>query len=186
MTAPQELRTARLLLRSLEPGDVPALVRLTGAREIAAMTTRIPHPYREQDALDFLAQAHQEFADGRSISFGITILPVGELCGGVRLDLTPDHRRAELGYWIGVPFWSRGYATEAATAVVAFGFDTLGLHKIYAHHFGGNAGSKRVLEKIGMRHEGHLPQHVVKWDRFIDLEIYGLLASDFRGLKKET
>ncbi len=128
MTAPQELRTARLMLRSLEPGDVPALVRLAGAREIAAMTTRIPHPHAEQDALDFLAQAQEEFRDGRSISFAITILPTGELCGGMRLDLTPEHRRAELGYWIGLPFWGRGYATEAATAVVAFGFDTLGLN----------------------------------------------------------
>ena len=185
-TAPQELRTARLLLRSLEMGDVPALVRLVGAREIAAMTTRIPHPYSEQDALDFLAQAHEEFRDGRSISFAITISPAGELCGGIRLDLTPEHRRAEPGYWIGVPYWGRGYATEAATAVVAFGFDTLGLHRIYAHHFGGNTGSQSVLEKIGMRHEGHIPQHVLKWDHYIDLEIYGLLASDFRGRKKES
>jgi RimJ/RimL family protein N-acetyltransferase len=185
-TAAQELRTARLLLRSLETGDVPALVRLTGAREIAAMTTRIPHPYSEQDARNFLLQAHEEFRDGRSISFAITILPAGELCGGIRLDLTPEHQRAELGYWIGVPFWGRGFATEAATAVVAFGFDTLRLHRIHAHHFGGNTASQRVLEKIGMRHEGHIPQHVLKWDRFIDLEIYGLLAADFRGRKKET
>ena len=183
MTAPQELRTARLLLRSLEPADVPALVQLAGAREIAAMTTRIPHPYSEQDARNFLAQAHEEFLGGRSISFAITILPAGELCGGMRLDLTLEHRRAELGYWIGGPFWGRGYATEAAIAVVAFGFDTLGLHRIYAHHFGGNTASQRVLEKIGMRHEGHLPQHVVKWDRLIDLEIYGLLAADFQRRK---
>ena len=180
MTAPQELRTARLLLRSLERGDIPAIVRLAGAREVAAMTTRIPHPYTEAEARSYLSQAEEEFRSGRWIIFAITHVAGGELCGSIGFTLAPEHRRAELGYWIGVPFWGKGFATEAATAVVAFGFNTLGLHRIHAHHFGGNSASRRVLEKIGMRHEGRFREHVHKWDRFIDLENYGLLASEFR------
>jgi [ribosomal protein S5]-alanine N-acetyltransferase len=180
MTAPQELRTTRLVLRSFERGDIPAIVRLAGAREIAATTINIPHPYTENDAQGFLAHADEEFRAGRSVSHAVTILQGGELCGSVGLTLTPTHERAELGYWIGVPYWGRGFATEAASAVIMFGFETLKLHRIYAHHFAENHASRRVLEKIGMRHEGRSPQHVRKWNRFVDVENYGLLASEFR------
>jgi [ribosomal protein S5]-alanine N-acetyltransferase len=183
MTAPQELRTSRLLLRSLEPQDIPALVRLAGAREIAATTLNIPHPYTEDDARNFLAHGDEEFRAGRSAIFAITILTGSELCGAVGLTIAPMHSRAELGYWIGVPYWGRGFATEAASAVLAFGFETLGLHRIHAHHFAGNAASRRVLEKIGMRQEGHSSEHIRKRDRFIDVENYGLLAAEFRGGK---
>lgn len=179
MTAPHELKTARLLLRPLEQTDIPAIVRLAGAREIASMTANIPHPYTEQDARDFLARASEEFRAGRSVSFAICVSPARELCGGMGLNITPAHRHAELGYWIGVPFWRNGYATEAARAVAAFGFETLALHRIYAFHFAGNAASGRVLEKIGMSREGRSREHVKKWDRFIDLENYGLLKSEF-------
>lgn len=180
MTAPRELRTARLLLRPLEREDVPAIVRFAGAKEIAATTLKIPHPYAEDDACTFLAQANEEFREGRSVSFAISISPGRELCGAVGLHIENLHRHAELGYWVGVPFWGRGFATEAASAAVAFGFDTLGLNRIYAHHFAENTASGRVLEKIGMRREGRSRRHIRKWDQFVDLENYGLLAEEFR------
>jgi ribosomal-protein-alanine N-acetyltransferase len=183
MTALQELRTSRLLLRSLQGEDIPAIVRLAGAREIAATTAGIPHPYSEDDGQRFLAQAEEDFRSGRSIFFAVTISPEYELCGGVGLDLAMPHRRAELGYWIGVPFWGHGFATEAALAAVAFGFDILELHRIYAFHFAGNIASQRVLEKIGMRREGHSRQHIYKRGQFIDVENYGMLASEFIGGK---
>jgi RimJ/RimL family protein N-acetyltransferase len=180
MTALQELRTARLLLRSFEREDVPAIVRLAGAKEIAATTLNIPHPYAEDDALSFLAKASEDFRAGRAVSFAISISPRRELCGAVGLNIASTHCHAELGYWIGVPFWGKGYATEAASAVVAFGFNTLRLHRIYAHHFSGNTASQRVLEKIGLHHEGRFRQHIQKWDQFIDIENYGMLEEEFR------
>jgi RimJ/RimL family protein N-acetyltransferase len=183
MTAPQELRTARLLLRSFERGDIPAIVRLAGAREISATTLRIPYPYSEPDAENFIAQMDGECQAGHSATFAVTILRGGELCGAVGFAIESVHQHAELGYWIGVPYWGRGFATEAASAVVTFGFETLKLHRIYAHHFAENHASRRVLEKIGMRHEGRSRQHVRKWNRFVDVENYGLLASEFRGEK---
>jgi [ribosomal protein S5]-alanine N-acetyltransferase len=181
MTAPQELRTTRLLLRSLEREDVPALVRLAGAREISATTLNIPHPYAEVDALTYLAKADEDFRAGRSVSFAIAIPPGREISGGVGLVLADAHQHAELGYWIGVPYWGKGYATEAARAVVEFGFGTLRLNRIFAHHFAGNTGSQLVLEKIGMRHEGKFRKHIRKWDQFVDIENYGLLAEEFRS-----
>ena len=75
MTAPQELRTPRLLLRSIERDDVPNIVRLAGAREVAATTLQIPHPYAENDAVTFLAKAGEDFLAGRSVVFAITLPP---------------------------------------------------------------------------------------------------------------
>ena len=180
MTAPQELRTARLLLRSLEREDVPAIVRLAGAREVAATTLNIPHPYADGDALSFLAKAGADFRAGHSMVFAICVAPERELCGAVGLNIVDSHKHAELGYWIGVPFWGKGYVTEAAATVLSFGFGTLQLRRIYAHYFAGNTASQRVLEKIGMRHEGRFRQHIRKWDQFIDIENYGVLAEEFR------
>lgn len=181
MTAPQELRTAQLLLRSFENADVPALVRLAGANEIAATTLNIPHPYTGDDARSFFVKSNEDFRAGRSVSFAISQLPGRELCGAIGLNFVDAQMRAELGYWIGVPFWGKGFATEAASATVTFGFESLRLHRIYAHHFSGNTASQRVLEKIGMRHEGRFRQHIQKWGRFIDVENYGLLAEEFRS-----
>jgi RimJ/RimL family protein N-acetyltransferase len=180
VTAPQELRTTRLLLRSFEREEVPAIVRLAGANEIAATTLSIPHPYNENDSLRFLDKSEEDFRAGRSVSFAISIWPGRELCGAVGLNIAEPHWHAELGYWIGVPFWGKGYATEAARGALAFGFQMLGLHRIFAHHFAGNTASQRVLEKIGMRHEGRFRQHIRKWDKYIDVENYGLLAEEFR------
>jgi hypothetical protein len=87
MTAPEELRTARLLLRSLERADVPAMVHLAGATEIASTTLNIPHPYAEHDALSFLEKANEDFRGGRSVSFAISISPGRELCGAIGLTL---------------------------------------------------------------------------------------------------
>src|ERR1700686_3088559 len=117
MTAPQELRTTHLLLRSFERKDIPAIVRLAGAREVAATTANIPHPYSEDDARNFLAYGQEELRAGRSAIFAITLLKDDDLCGAVGLTIASAQQRAELGYWIGIPFWRRGFATEAASAV---------------------------------------------------------------------
>jgi [ribosomal protein S5]-alanine N-acetyltransferase len=183
VTAPRELSTARLLLRSFQSEDAPAVARLAGAKEIAATTVHIPYPYAEKDAQEFFANAARDFRAGRSATFAICVASTGELCGAVGLHIAEANRHAELGYWIGVPFWGNGYATEAAGAAVAFGFETLNLNRIFAHHFAGNIASQRVLEKIGMRREGRLRQHAQKWGQFIDVESYGLLAEEFRTRK---
>jgi [ribosomal protein S5]-alanine N-acetyltransferase len=172
------LDTRHLVLRPYSSADIPDLVRLAGAREIAATTLRIPHPYREQDAVDFVAACQPDADAGQSVRFAITLRDTGGFCGGVGMRLELDHYRAELGYWLGVPYWGRGYATEAGQAMLRYGFDTLGLHRIYAQHVRENPASGHVLKKIGMRYEGCLRHHICKWDQFQDLEVYGLLKSE--------
>jgi RimJ/RimL family protein N-acetyltransferase len=139
---------------------------------------RIPHPFSESDARDFVAQTQQDLSNGGDLRLGIIIRETDTLCGGVGLRIEADHRRAELGYWIGVPYWGNGYATEASRTLVKYGLETLGLHRIFASHVVKNSASARVLRKIGMRHEGCQRGHILKWGEFLDLEIYGMLASD--------
>ena len=157
MTAPQDLRTARLLLRSFESEDVVAIVRLAGAKPNRRHDGADSASLRGRRCTEFPRQSRRRFSRGAFRHLCDIDLPGRELCGAVGLQIADAHRHAELGYWIGVPFWGKGYATEAASAAVAFGFDMLRLNRIYAHHFAGNTASQRVLEKIGMRHEGRFP-----------------------------
>jgi RimJ/RimL family protein N-acetyltransferase len=180
------LLTERLTLRVYVLSDIPALLPLIGAREVAATTLRIPHPYAESDAIDFIASTEEDLSTGSSLRLGIFLRERDTLCGGVGLRIEPDRRSAELGYWVGVPYWGKGYATEAARAVVKHGFGTLGLHRIFASHFANNPASARVLRKIGMHHEGSLRAHVRKWGELLDLEMYGMLASDLEHTPTTT
>jgi len=167
------LRTERLLLRPFTLDDAPDVKRLAGAREVALNTLHIPHPYPDGAAEAWI----EKHGKGPEVTFAIEAK--GQLAGAIGLVLDPTHDRAELGYWIGMPFWGRGYATEAGRAIVRVGFEEHGLNKIFAHVFKRNPASARVLQKIGMRSEGMLRQHLKKWDEYVDVECYGLLRDDF-------
>ncbi len=172
------ITTERLILRHYTLDDAPAVHRLVSAREVALNTLRIPHPYPEGEAERWIA-SHEELRARGDYPLAITLRTDGTLVGTVGLHVKRDHDHAELGYWIGVPYWGHGYATEAAAAAVRFGFETLALNRIFAMHFSRNPGSGRVLQKIGMRHEGTLRQHFRKWDEFVDVECYALLRADY-------
>ena len=170
------LSTARLLLRPFLPTDADDVQRLAGEREIAENTLTIPHPYPDGAAAEWIATHAPAWAEGRLATFAVTLAEEGTLVGAVGLDIHRADLRAELGYWIGKPWWSRGYATEAGHAVLEFGFGPLGLHRIMARHFLRNPSSGRVLQKLGMQREGVLRHHVLKWGTFEDLAVYSVLA----------
>ena len=172
------LETARLLLRPFALTDAAAVRHLAGDPEIAATTLNVPHPYEDGMAEKWIATHQERFEKGELVNFAITLRADEILVGAIGLHLTPPHGRAELGYWIGKPFWGQGYCTEAAEAVVRYGFEVTGLNRIEAHHFTRNPASGRVLQKLGMRHEGRLRQHVKKWDAFEDVELYAILEND--------
>jgi RimJ/RimL family protein N-acetyltransferase len=92
-------------------------------------------------------------------------------------------RRAELGYWIGRPYWGNGYCTEAGQAILEYGFQALNLNRIHAYHFKRNPASGRVMQKFGMKHEGTSPQHIMKWGVFEDVELYGILRSGWESAR---
>ena len=177
-----ELITNRLLLRKFDLNDIAKVVELAGEFEIADTTLRIPHPYYDKDAREWIQQQYTWLNQNLSVTWAITINDSGNLIGAIGLmNFSEAFEHAELGYWIGKPFWNRGYATEAAQAIVEYGFRKLDLNRIHAHHFSRNESSGKVLLKIGLKHEGTLKQHVKKWDKFEDIELFGILKSEFEN-----
>jgi ribosomal-protein-alanine N-acetyltransferase len=175
------LITPRLVLRAFSEDDVPAIVRLADDPVVSRNTLRIPHPYTEEDARRWLSIQHEESEAGTGAVFALTAPEGGALMGACGLELFPEHRRAELGYWLGRDFRGKGYATEAATAVVGWAFSELGLNRVSAARFGDNDASGRVLEKLGMRQEGLLRRHVFRGGEFRDMVMYGLLREEWAG-----
>jgi RimJ/RimL family protein N-acetyltransferase len=179
VTATPTLHTARLVLGAFEPADAPDLQRLAGEREIADTTLAIPHPYELDHALAWIGNQRRETARGRAANFAIRLSSGGPIIGCVGLrDIDPEHLQAELGFWIGREWWQRGYAREAAAAVVHFGFEQLGLNRICAHHMLRNPAAGKVLHSIGMSREGLLRQRVRKWGVYEDVVLYAILRDD--------
>jgi len=169
------LRTRRLALRPFTLADAPRVQQLAGAREVALNTLSIPHPYPDGAAEEWISSHETKLEQGQ-INFAIDD---GQLVGAVGLIVKRPDDIAEIGYWIGVPYWGRGYACEAAEAVIRYGFEDLALNKIFAAHFTRNPASGRVLQKLGMKHEGTLRQQHKKWDEYVDAEIYAILKRDW-------
>ncbi|MGD1019509.1 MAG: GNAT family N-acetyltransferase [Verrucomicrobiia bacterium] len=172
------LETGRLVLRPFELSDAPRVQLLAGDRAVAATTKNIPHPYEDGMAEQWIGAHQERFERGRGVVFAITRKDGGELIGAIGLTLNLAQESAELGYWIGKAYWGRGYCTEAGDAVLRYAFGELRLHRVHAHHFANNPASGRVMQKLGMRHEGRLRQQIKKWDEFFDVDAYGILRSD--------
>lgn len=172
------LRTRRLVLRPFALHDAARVSELAGDRDVAATTLRIPHPYEPWMAEEWIADHRMSYEDGTLANFAITTADAGVI-GSIGLSLHREHQRGEMGYWIGRPYWGKGYVSEAAREVLRFGFEELGLHRIHAHHMTVNPASGAVLKKLGMTHEGTLRHHTLKWGEFHDIECYGILAAEF-------
>jgi RimJ/RimL family protein N-acetyltransferase len=173
------LESKRLLLRAFALTDAPVVQKLAGDEAIAATTLNIPHPYEDGMAEEWIGSHRERYEKGEGVIFAITLRNEMTLIGAIGLEINQLHGRAELGYWIGSPYWNKGYCTEAAEIVVGFGFDEYKLVRIHAAHFSSNGASGRVMDKIGMKHEGKLRRHIKKWGRFEDLEIYGILKDEY-------
>ena len=175
------LSGARIDLRPFSLEDAPAVQALAGAREVASTTLTVPHPYQDGMAEAWIGTHAPAFAAGTQATYAIVDRIARHLIGAIGLMIEPEHQRAELGYWIGVPFWNQGFATEAGDVILRFGFEQLKLNRIHARHFVRNPPSGRVLLKLGMRYEGRQRQHVRKWGEFEDLEQYGVLCGEWQS-----
>ena len=172
------LQTTRLVLRPFRLDDAATVERLAGAREIADTTMNVPHPYPPGAATAWIAQHEASWAAGTDLTYAITRRDTGELIGAIHLAIVADHAKAEIGYWIGAADWNHGYCTEAARALVRFGFETLGLHRIQGRHLVRNAASGRVMAKLGMQLEGVHRDDFRKWEKFEDVGVYAMLATE--------
>lgn len=145
-----EIKTTRLRLRQLTTADVQRIAELGGDWDVASMTSRMPYPYTEAAARQWIDQ----LGDGEKV-FGIE--HGGELIGVTGYHCDPKDNSAEVGYWIGKPYWGRGFATEAASAVIAHVFKNKLAKTITCGHFDDNPASARVIEKLGFEKTGSEP-----------------------------
>ncbi len=180
MEAYPTLHTERLILRAYTLDDVPALRRLAQSRELARMMLNLPHPYEEGMAEEWIAGLRPAFEAGTRAAFAVTLREGGALVGTVSLFVEEQDEAGLLAFWIGLPYWGKGYATEAVAEVVRYGFEDRGLRLIRANRFGSNTASGRVLSKVGMVYQGTLPDYYEKWDEKQDRVEYLLHARDWR------
>lgn len=168
------------MLRPFEAADGPEVEHLAGAREIADTTLTVPHPYPVGGGAQWIATHSMAWERRHGLALAVCDRSAdGVLIGTVSLAMLMAHRHGELGYWIGVPHWGKGYATEAARAVTAFAFEKLGLERVQGRHFTRNVASGRVLQKLGMRLEGVHRSAYVRFGRFEDVAVYAVLASEW-------
>jgi ribosomal-protein-alanine N-acetyltransferase len=180
MSLRPSLETARLLLRPFLLTDAQDVQRLAGDKAVAEPTSAIPHPYEDGMAEAWISTHQSAFDSGKMTSFAIILKASNTLIGAISLlNISDDGHRAELGYWIGRKFWEQGYGTEAARAVMEYGFSELYLNRIHGRCLKRNRGSGRVLEKAGMRYEGCQRGHENKEQKFEDIMLYGILKSEW-------
>lgn len=143
------LETERLVLRAPRFADANTIATLVNDRRIAENTLRIPHPYELADAQSFITAAN---ASDDEIVFLMTTHG-GTVIGGCGIAQFGEGP-PEIGYWLGVPFWGQGYATEAARAVINHAFADLGYEVLLGGARVSNPASRRVLEKCGFQWTG--------------------------------
>jgi RimJ/RimL family protein N-acetyltransferase len=179
---PPPLVTDRLVLRDLRLDDAHAVAGRAGDRRVARFLIAVPTPYPVSLAARWI-DGRLSWWPARGVTMAIARRDdPDELLGTASLRRFSRDRRAELGYWLGADAWGHGFATEAAGALIDFGFRDLGLERIYAQVLEGNAASCRVLEKLGMINEGTRRRHVRKGRRLHDVEMFGLLRDEWEYL----
>jgi RimJ/RimL family protein N-acetyltransferase len=168
-----EIVLSRCRLRPFRDGDQASIARYANNRHVwINLRDRFPHPYTRADAD---AWVQQVAGQDPPMQCGVEV--EGEVVGGIGLTLQEDvHRRsAEIGYWLGEPFWGRGIMSEVVPAFTAYAFATFDVCRLYATVFEWNPSSARILEKAGYVLEGHLRKSVTKDGWTIDQLLYALV-----------
>ena len=175
-----ELPGTLVTLRPWRQGDAPSLVKYANNPNVARqLRDRFPHPYTAADARQFI----QSIAQARpTTTFAITV--GGEAVGGTGFSPGADVERysAEVGYWLGEPFWGRGLTVEAVRLLSAYAFGTCGMLRLFALPFADNAQSVRVLEKAGYTREAILRASSVKHGAIRDQALYALVNQNWKGI----
>ena len=175
------LHTERLILRSFTLEDAGDIQRFVSDPDVVSTTyDGMERPCEDETAEEWIQWCHKESEKGEIAYFAITLRVEGRLIGmvGLSFRIQLPYNDASLGYWIGKPYWNCGYATEAAKAMVEYGFCERNLDLIYADHFKRNPASGRVLEKIGMHFVEYIPKDPKRYF-FEDTIRYRILRCEF-------
>ena len=160
-------------VRSFYTEDAEALAKYANNRSIwRNIRDAFPHPYRLEDAEAWIRMASRQFPE---VSFAIA--DANEVIGTIGLGLQTDvnYRSAEIGYWLGEPFWGRGIATAALQALTEYAFANYDLIRLFAYVYDWNPASVRVLEKAGYAFEGRLRKSATKDGQTVDQLLYAMV-----------
>ena len=155
------ITTTRLTLRDFTIDDAADVQALAGNYNVSKTTLRIPYPYEDGMAEEWIRSLSLLRDQESELAYAVTLSEPSQLIGAIGLHAL-EGSSAELGYWIGEPYWGNGYCSEAAQALVEFAFDRLRLDCIRAEHLVTNPASGQVMQNIGMRYVGE----TVKRDRY--------------------
>jgi ribosomal-protein-alanine N-acetyltransferase len=151
-----ELESKRLLIRSFDNGDAPRVQLLAGDQRVSRYTLNVPWPYLDGMAEAWIDTHREAWVNEEQATFAVVRKTGVQLVGAVSL-VAIDKGQAEIGYWIGHPYWDKGYCTEAAALLLHYGLGQLQLDRITARHLAANPASGKVLNKLGMTHLGSRP-----------------------------
>ncbi len=174
------IETNRLIIRNFVDKDSVDVYECCNDFEVVKTTLGMPWPYTLDVAQGWISGHSQNQKEGKSYEFAICLKEnPDKVVGCVSLiDINPKAKRAEMGYWVGRLYWKQGIATEAAKAMVEFGFKKLGLHTIIARFFDINPASGRVMEKCGMKYVGTIRDHEFRFDQYYNVKYYEIVESD--------
>jgi RimJ/RimL family protein N-acetyltransferase len=159
-----------LRVRPWRKDDLDALLRYANNPKIASnLRDQFPHPYTRRDASDYLS-----FVQAMDVPTSFAVEHEGEAVGGIGFKLGTDIARlsAEMGYWLGEPYWGRGWMTRAVQAASEWALDDYKLTRVFAMVFSHNVGSIRVLEKAGFEREGIMRRSAIKNGVVLDQVLY--------------
>lgn len=175
------LRTERLMLRPLAASDAPALYAVFS--DPAVVRYWSAESWTDISSADAaIARALEAYRDETELRFAIELAGTCELIGTVALHhFFNQNKRCEIGYALGSRHWGQGYASEALHAALDHGFREVGLNRVEADIDPRNEASARLLEKLGFRREGFMPQRWLVHGEYADTAFYGLLRRDWEG-----
>ncbi|RPI75279.1 MAG: N-acetyltransferase [Ignavibacteriales bacterium] len=166
-----------IYLSHIKKEDKPSLIKYINDIDIYKNTLKIPFPYTERDADNWIARVELLRSEtGVQKHWGIKNKE-GELIGGIGFNnkYGSDSHKDEIGYWLGKPFWNRGIMTKVINKICTIGFKDLNLVRIEANVFSSNVSSKKVLIKTGFVFEGTLHKYCIKDNNYIDADIFALI-----------
>lgn len=175
-----QLETERLLLRQMTPRDARAVYRIFADEEVTRCYD-LPTFQDIRQARQLIERQAERFEIGTGIRWGIARRQDNVVIGTCGFHLSQDPHRAEIGYDLARPFWGQGFMTEALRAVLAYGFESLGLNRVEALVMPGNEASRRLLARLGFVAEGTLREYAFFKGSFHDLICFSLLKRDYHG-----
>jgi len=168
----QPISSNRLTLRAFTLNDAPLVAKLAGDKRVSMTTLNIPHPYSLPAAQEWISSLAGQDSQRKNLVLAVEKITTGELIGAVSL-VNIEGNKAEIGYWIGHPYWGNGYCTQAVKCLLEFAQTSLGINHFYAEHLATNPASGKVMTKNGMR----FLDSVLKNDRHgneVQIETYEL------------